>query len=178
LETFPTSRDSATQPMPNWNSCTSPVTTPIATLITSSVPKNRVSRRYSSRSVRYHAVCSNAVKNASPIVTGTKKKWLIVTNANCHLARATFMRPPGPGCRRLAHPVPRLAASGVARWRSPRPEYPSDLPGAVVELVVEVDRGGDQRQVAERLREVAELLSSAADLLGEQAQVVGVGEHL
>src|SRR5262249_5674033 len=91
LETFPTSRDSATQPMPNWNSCTSPVTTPIATLITSSVPKNRVSRRYSSRSVRYHAVCSNAVKNASPIVTGTKKKWLIVTNANCHRARSTVI---------------------------------------------------------------------------------------
>ena len=60
--------------MPNWNSCTSPVTTPIATLMTSSVPKNRVSLRYSSRWLRYHAVCSSAVRNASPIVTGTKKK--------------------------------------------------------------------------------------------------------
>ena len=83
--------------MPNWNSCTSPVTTPMATLMTSSVPKNRVSRRYSSRLVRYHVVCSTAVKNAKPIVTGTKKKWLIVTNANCHLARSTFMRPSWSG---------------------------------------------------------------------------------
>ena len=31
--------------IPNWNSCTIPVTTPIATFITSSVPKNLVSRR-------------------------------------------------------------------------------------------------------------------------------------
>jgi hypothetical protein len=58
------------------------VTTPIAMLITSSVPKNRVSRRYSSRLLRCHAVCSSAVRNASPIVTGTKKKWLMVVNAN------------------------------------------------------------------------------------------------
>ena len=32
--------------IPNSNSCTRPVTTPIATLITSSVPKNLVNRRY------------------------------------------------------------------------------------------------------------------------------------
>ena len=50
------------------------MTTPIATLMTSRVPKNRVSRRYSSRLLRYQAVCSNAVRKASPIVTGTKKK--------------------------------------------------------------------------------------------------------
>ena len=72
--TLPTSREYAPQSIPNWNSCTSPVTTPIATLITSSVPKNRVSRRYSSCLLRYQAVCSSAVRNASPIVTGTKKK--------------------------------------------------------------------------------------------------------
>src|SRR5271165_4917664 len=71
---LPTKREYADQFIPNSNSCTSPVTTPTATLITSSVPKNLVSRRYSSRLLRYHAVCSNAVKNASPIVTGTKKK--------------------------------------------------------------------------------------------------------
>ena len=34
--------------MPNSNSCTSPVTTPTATLINSSVPKKRVSRRHAS----------------------------------------------------------------------------------------------------------------------------------
>src|ERR1700750_3145802 len=50
--------------------------------------------------------------------------------------------------------------------------------GASIELAVEVDRGADQRQVAEGLREVAELLAGAADLLGEQAQVVSVGVHL
>src|SRR5215470_17941305 len=64
------------------------------------------------------------------------------------------------------------------RPRSSRPEYPADLSGAMVELVVEVDRGGDQGQVAERLREVAQLLPGAADLLRIQAQMVGVGEHL
>jgi hypothetical protein len=30
------------------------------------------------------------------MVTGTKKKWLIVTNANCQRARSTFMVLPGP----------------------------------------------------------------------------------
>ena len=43
--TSPTNREYADQSIPNWNSCTSPVTTPTATLISSSVPKNRVSRR-------------------------------------------------------------------------------------------------------------------------------------
>ena len=42
---LPTSREYADQFIPNWNSCTMPVTTPIATLMTSSVPKNLVSRR-------------------------------------------------------------------------------------------------------------------------------------
>ena len=60
--------------MPNWNSCTRPVTTPIATLMTSSVPKNLVSRRYSGRPLEYQAVCSSAVRKARPMVTGTKKK--------------------------------------------------------------------------------------------------------
>ena len=44
---LPTRREYADQFMPNSNSWTSPVTTPMATLITSSVPKNLVSRRYS-----------------------------------------------------------------------------------------------------------------------------------
>ena len=61
--------------MPNWNSWTRPVTTPTAMLMTSSVPKNRVSLRYSSRPDRYQEVCSTAVRNASPIVTGTNRKW-------------------------------------------------------------------------------------------------------
>jgi len=45
-------------------------------------------------------------------------------------------------------------------------------------MLIGVNRGADQRQVAEGLREVAELLAGAADLLRLQAQVVGVGGHL
>src|ERR1700722_18507084 len=71
-----------------------PVTTPIATLITSRVPKNRVRRRNSSWWWRCHAVCSSAVRKASPIVIGMKKKWLIVVNANCHRARSSCTRAP------------------------------------------------------------------------------------
>ncbi len=51
------------------------MTTPTAMLMTSSVPKNRVSRRYSGRPLRCQEVCSNAVRKASPIVTGTNRKW-------------------------------------------------------------------------------------------------------
>ena len=43
--TSPTKREYADQFIPNSNSCTRPVTTPIATLINSRVPKNRQSRR-------------------------------------------------------------------------------------------------------------------------------------
>ena len=74
--TSPTKREYADQFMPNSNSCTSPVTTPTATLISSRVPKNRVSRRSESGlPERYHAVCSSATRKARPIVTGTKRKW-------------------------------------------------------------------------------------------------------
>ena len=61
--------------MPNSNSCTSPVTTPMATLISSSVPKKRVSRRCSGLPERYHIVCRIATRKARPIVTGTNRKW-------------------------------------------------------------------------------------------------------
>ena len=90
-KTFPTRREYAPQFIPNSNSCTMPDTTPMATLITSSVPKNLVRRKYSSRLLRYHAVCSSAVRKASPIVMGTNRKWLIDVNANCHRARSTFV---------------------------------------------------------------------------------------
>src|SRR5215467_7795895 len=61
--------------------------------------------------------------------------------------------------------------------RSCSREHALERAETVVELIVEVDRGVDQRQVAERLREVAELLPGAADLLGVEAQMVGVGMH-
>ena len=73
--TSPTKREYSDQFIPNWNSWTSPVTTPTATLITSSVPKNRVSRWCSGLPDRYQTVCSTATRNASPIVIGTNRKW-------------------------------------------------------------------------------------------------------
>jgi hypothetical protein len=89
-------------------------------LITSSVPKNLVSRRYSVRPLRYQAVCSNAVRKASPIVTGTKKKWLIEVNANCSRARSVLVivtdhasrRPPGPHPCRVVRAGPARPAAG------------------------------------------------------------------
>ena len=59
--------------MPNWNSCTMPVTTPTAKLISSSLPKNFVIRRYVASSVRCHIVCMIATTIDSPIVRGTKR---------------------------------------------------------------------------------------------------------
>jgi len=52
-----------------------PVTTPMAMLMTSSVPKKRVSLRISASRMRYQCVCRIATRNDSPIVTGTKRKW-------------------------------------------------------------------------------------------------------
>src|SRR6202011_5174666 len=48
----------------------------------------------------------------------------------------------------------------------------------VIELVVQVDRGADQRQMTECLREVADLLAREPYFLGVQAEMVGVGLHL
>ncbi|MGY2875353.1 hypothetical protein ACVW00_002543 [Marmoricola sp. URHA0025 HA25] len=61
--------------MPNWNSWTIPVTTPIAKLIRNSFPKNLVSRRYSSLPVRTQAVWKAATIALVPMVIGTKRKW-------------------------------------------------------------------------------------------------------
>ncbi len=48
----PTKREYALQFMPNWNSCTSPVTTPMAKLIRNSLPQNLVIRLYFGSCVR------------------------------------------------------------------------------------------------------------------------------
>src|SRR5436309_1115322 len=72
--------------MPNWNSCTIPVTTPMAKLMRKSFPQNLVARRYSGRPVRTHVVCSTATRPDSPIVSGTKKKWYTVVIPNCQRA--------------------------------------------------------------------------------------------
>ena len=61
--------------MPNWNSWTMPVTTPIAMLIRKSLPQNFVALRYFSLPVRTQAVSRPATSAASEIVRGTKRKW-------------------------------------------------------------------------------------------------------
>ena len=74
-KTSPTKREYSDQFIPNSNSWTSPVTTPIAMLMTRMVPKNRVSRRMSWLPERYHQVCRIATRQLSPIVIGTNRKW-------------------------------------------------------------------------------------------------------
>ena len=61
--------------MPNWNSCTMPVTTPIAKLIRKSLPKNLVALSHFSSFVRNHIVCMIATSIEVPIVSGTNRKW-------------------------------------------------------------------------------------------------------
>ena len=71
----PTKREYSLQFMPNWNSCTIPVATPIAKLIRNNFPKNRVRRYQSVLPVTTQAVCIAAMSGARPIVSGTKMKW-------------------------------------------------------------------------------------------------------
>ena len=73
--TSPTKREYSLQFIPNWNSCTMPVTTPMAKLIRKSFPKNLVRRSHFSSPVRYQTVCMIATSGASPIVSGTNMKW-------------------------------------------------------------------------------------------------------
>jgi len=73
--TSPTKREYWLQFMPNWNSWTMPVTTPIAKLIRKSFPKNLVRRRSDSRPWRYQRVWNQATSIDSPIVNDTMKKW-------------------------------------------------------------------------------------------------------
>jgi len=73
--TSPTNRLYSLQFMPNWNSWTMPVATPIAKLMSSSLPKNLVSRSQRSLPVTTQTVCMIATRGASPIVSGTKMKW-------------------------------------------------------------------------------------------------------
>ena len=61
--------------MPNSNSCTIPVATPIAKLIRKSVPKKCVSRSQFWLPVRSQSVCIVATIGPSPSVSGTNRKW-------------------------------------------------------------------------------------------------------
>ncbi len=71
----PTKREYSLQFMPNWNSWTMPVATPIAKLIRNSLPKNRVRRYQAVLPVTCQTVCMTAISGARPIVSGTKMKW-------------------------------------------------------------------------------------------------------
>jgi hypothetical protein len=71
----PTKREYSLQFIPNWNSWTMPVATPMAKLIRNSLPKNRVRRYHSGRPVATHTVCITAISGARPMVRGTKMKW-------------------------------------------------------------------------------------------------------
>jgi hypothetical protein len=74
-KTPPTKFEYTDQLIPNWNSWTSPVATPIAKLMSSRVPKKCVSRSHASSPVRCQAVCITATSGASPSVSGTNRKW-------------------------------------------------------------------------------------------------------
>ena len=73
--TSPTNPEYTDQFIPNSNSCTSPVATPIAKLIRINVPKKCVNLSHRSSLVRYQAVCITATSGPSPSVSGTKRKW-------------------------------------------------------------------------------------------------------
>ena len=74
-KTSPTKREYSDQFIPNWNSWTIPVATPIAKLMRKSFPQNFVRRFQTSWPVTYHAVWSAATTQTRPRVRGTKKKW-------------------------------------------------------------------------------------------------------
>ena len=61
--------------MPNWNSCTMPVTTPTAKLSSMIFPKKRVSRIHCGLRVLYQAVWKPATMPAMPMLIGTNRKW-------------------------------------------------------------------------------------------------------
>ncbi len=74
----PTKREYTDQFMPNWNSCTMPVTTPSANSTSMMRPQKRVARSQSAPAgvprLRYARVCMVATSAVSPIDNGTMKK--------------------------------------------------------------------------------------------------------
>lgn len=78
--------------MPNWNSCTMPVTMPIAKLMRKIFPKNRVRWSHFTSAVRNHMVWKIATNSDMPSVRGTKMKWYSVVSPNCHRASSSGSR--------------------------------------------------------------------------------------
>src|SRR5690606_20017830 len=90
-------------------------------------------------------------------------------------SRAPTCSHPWPVKSSMARIVPRRGGSGTSRARRCGPGAGGSLAGAAdpVVGVGQVERGGHQRHVAERLREVAHLAAGGrVPLLGEQPQVV------
>src|SRR4029453_15958994 len=100
-KTSPTKRLYSLHAMPNWNSCTMPVATPMMKLMRNSLPQNLVIRRYSALPVRYQRVWIMATTRPSPIVNGTIMKWYTVVIPNCQRAISkASMAVLCPGCPR------------------------------------------------------------------------------
>src|SRR5215510_1800737 len=95
-KTSPTNREYTDQFIPNSNSCTRPVATPIAKLMRNKVPKKCVRRSHCSSFVRYQSVCMIATSGPSPSVSGTKRKWYSEVVANCTRARSTVLTATSP----------------------------------------------------------------------------------
>src|SRR5918993_5756489 len=100
--------------------------------------------------------------------------WVMAISLHCR------QWPPGgpvedDGCRRVRRSRPLLLSCGGYLVETERTRH---IGSAAVELGVEVDRGADQREVAEGLREVADLFAGRRDLLGVETEVVAVGQHL
>ncbi|MOA40474.1 hypothetical protein D3C78_1623520 [compost metagenome] len=69
--------------MPNWNSITRPVATPMAKLMPNRVPQNRVICRQTCLRVMTYTLSMMATMKDRPSVSGTNRKWYIAVRANC-----------------------------------------------------------------------------------------------
>src|SRR5215213_5971872 len=98
--------------------------------------------------------------------------WTVVSRSSLMSLIITFMLEPAKLQMNCA------SASGTSIWRragaegagvtstTARTRRHAQDPAGVVELVVEVQRRGDEREVGEGLGEVAHLLAGGVDLLG------------
>src|SRR6478735_4643014 len=129
--TSPTKREYDDQFIPNWNSCTMPVTTPIAKLMRKILPKKRVRWSHFTLPVRNHAVWKIETVSAIPRVRGTNRKWYRVVRPNCQRASSSGSSqsmgfPPGHG-RLAAHGTQeRGALRGLRAGLPPRRDMWSD----------------------------------------------------
>ena len=77
--TNPTKRD---QLVPNWNSMTMPLTTPITKVTAKSFVRKTDRRSYTSRLVHHRSVSTMAMIPARPTVTAGNMKWKLIVRPN------------------------------------------------------------------------------------------------